>query len=86
MNYQKQVDDMFFYGYQCCMKKHGITNDTPNFPSNDENDEFLGGFTQWDGPAQETDMLQEVDLLLKTTPMASRLNFFYISLLFPVVA
>ena len=37
---------MFFYGYQCCMKKHGITNDTPNFPSNDENDEFLGGFTQ----------------------------------------
>ena len=23
--YQKQVDDMFFYGYRCCMKKHGIT-------------------------------------------------------------
>ena len=23
--YQKQVDNMFFFGYQCCMKKHGIT-------------------------------------------------------------
>ena len=23
--YQKQVDDMFFFSYQCCMKKHGIT-------------------------------------------------------------
>ena len=86
VNYQKQVDDMFFYGYQCCMKKHGIAKDTPNLSSNDENDEFLGSFTQWDGPAQETDMLQEADLLLKTTHMASRLNFFYISLLLPVVA
>lgn len=23
--YQKQVDDMIFFGYRCCMKKHGIT-------------------------------------------------------------
>ena len=23
--YQKQVDDIFFFGYRCCMKKHGIT-------------------------------------------------------------
>ena len=23
--YQKQVDDMFFFGYRCCMKKHDIT-------------------------------------------------------------
>ena len=23
--YQKQVDDMFFYGYRCCMKKHNIS-------------------------------------------------------------
>ena len=68
------------------MKKHGIANDTPNLSSNDENNEFLGGFTQWDGPAQETYMLQEADFLLKTTPMASRLNFFYISLLLLVVA
>ena len=30
VNYQKQVDDMFFYGYRCCMKKHGIANDTPS--------------------------------------------------------
>ena len=22
--YQKQVDDMFFFGYRCYMKKHGI--------------------------------------------------------------
>ena len=29
--YQKQVDDMFFYGYRCCMKKHGIAQDTPSF-------------------------------------------------------
>ena len=40
--YQKQVDDMFFYGYQCCMKKHGIAQDNPSFPSDDK-DEFLGG-------------------------------------------
>ncbi|RVW19456.1 hypothetical protein CK203_114602 [Vitis vinifera] len=23
-DYQKQVDDMYFFGYRCCMKKHGI--------------------------------------------------------------
>lgn len=45
-DYQKQVDDMFFYSYQCCIKKHGIANDTPIFPSDDEEDEFLGGPTQ----------------------------------------
>ena len=32
---------MFFYGYQCCMKKHDIAQDTPSFPSDDE-DEVLG--------------------------------------------
>lgn len=31
VEYQKRVDDMFFYGYQCCMKKHGIVQDTPAF-------------------------------------------------------
>ena len=41
--YQKQVNDMFFYGYRCCMKKHDIANDTPSFLSDDEQDEFLGG-------------------------------------------
>lgn len=40
-NYQKQVDDIFFYDYRC-MKKHGIAQDTLNFPSDDE-DKFLGG-------------------------------------------
>ena len=33
---QKQVDDMFFFGYQCSMKKHGITQDTPNYSLDDE--------------------------------------------------
>ncbi|KAL6313301.1 hypothetical protein AAG906_005756 [Vitis piasezkii] len=28
---------------QYCMKKHGITNNAPNFPSDDEEDELLGG-------------------------------------------
>ena len=23
--YQKQVDEMYFFGYRCCMKKNGIT-------------------------------------------------------------
>lgn len=23
--YHKQVDGMIFFGYRCCMKKHGIT-------------------------------------------------------------
>ena len=32
VDYQKQVDDMLFYGYRCCMKKHDIANDTLNFP------------------------------------------------------
>ncbi|RVX04433.1 hypothetical protein CK203_018594 [Vitis vinifera] len=31
-DYQKQVDDMFFFGYRCCMKKHGIKRDVPSIP------------------------------------------------------
>ena len=42
---------MFFYDYQCCIKKHVIANDTHNFPSNDEEDESLGDLTQGDGLA-----------------------------------
>ena len=34
--YQKQVDEMYLFGYCCCMKKNGITQDIPSFPSNDE--------------------------------------------------
>ncbi|RVW59028.1 hypothetical protein CK203_107801 [Vitis vinifera] len=30
-DYQKQVDDMFFFGYRCCMKKHGIKRDVLQF-------------------------------------------------------
>lgn len=46
--YQKQVDDMIFIGYRCCMKKHGITQDTPNYPSDDE-DIVVGSPAQGDG-------------------------------------
>ena len=34
--FQKQVDEMFFYGYRCCMKKNDITQDTHSFPSDDK--------------------------------------------------
>lgn len=43
--YQKQVDDMFFFGYQCCMKKNDITQDTPSYP-------FDGEDAATSGPAQ----------------------------------
>ena len=36
-DYQKQVDDMFFFGYRCCMKKHGIKRDVPSIPPGEEN-------------------------------------------------
>ena len=32
------MDDMFFYNYQCCMKKHCITDDINNIPSNEEDE------------------------------------------------
>ena len=35
-DYQKQVDDMFFFGYRCCMKKHGIKRDVPSIPPGEE--------------------------------------------------
>lgn len=40
--YQQQVDDMFFYNYRYCMKKHDITNDIPSIPSDDEDETMLG--------------------------------------------
>ena len=47
--YQQQVDDMFFYGYHCCMKKHGIINDITSIPSNEENKaELVEGVGQGD--------------------------------------
>ncbi|RVW75818.1 hypothetical protein CK203_055092 [Vitis vinifera] len=45
--FQKQVDDMFFFGYQCCMRKNDITQDIPSYPS-DEEDVAVGGSTQGD--------------------------------------
>ena len=35
-DYQKQVDEMFFFGYCCCMKKHGIKRDVPSIPPGEE--------------------------------------------------
>ena len=32
---------MFFYDYRCCMKKHGITDDIPNIPSDEEDEAKL---------------------------------------------
>ena len=40
--YQQQADEMYFFGYRCCMKKHGIMHDTLSFPY-DEEDEAPGG-------------------------------------------
>ncbi|KAJ9707533.1 hypothetical protein PVL29_002529 [Vitis rotundifolia] len=48
--YKKQVDDMLFFSYCCCMKKHGIIQDTPNYPLDDEG-EVVGGPDQGDGDA-----------------------------------
>ena len=40
--YQRQVDEMYFFSYCCCMKKNGIMHDIPSLPSDDE-DAILGG-------------------------------------------
>lgn len=34
--YQKQVDDMLFFGYRCYMKKNDITQNIPSYPSDDD--------------------------------------------------
>lgn len=56
--YQKQVDDMFFYSYWCCMKKHGITQDTSSFSSDDE-DEVLNDLTQRGGDVSWANLSSE---------------------------
>lgn len=38
-DYQKQVDEMFFFGYQCCIRKNDITQDTSYYPSDDEEED-----------------------------------------------
>lgn len=45
--YQKQVDEMYFFGYHCCMKKNDIMHDIPPFPSDDEH-EISEGPSRWD--------------------------------------
>ena len=40
--YQRQVDEMYFFGYRCCMKKNGIMHDIPSLPSDDQ-DAILEG-------------------------------------------
>ena len=40
--YQRQVDEMYLFGYRCCMKKNDIMHDIPSLPSDDE-DVILGG-------------------------------------------
>ncbi|KAL6332995.1 hypothetical protein AAG906_020011 [Vitis piasezkii] len=35
-DYQKQVDEMFFFSYRCCMKKHGIKRDVHSIPPGEE--------------------------------------------------
>ena len=34
--YQKQVDEMYLFGYRCCMKKRGIKRDVPSIPLGEE--------------------------------------------------
>ena len=40
--YQRQVDEMYFFYYRCYMKKNGIMHDIPSLPSDDE-DAIPGG-------------------------------------------
>lgn len=42
MEYQKQMDEMYFFGYHYCMKKNSIIHDIPSLPSDNE-DEILRG-------------------------------------------
>ena len=35
--YQRQVDEMYFFDYCCCMKKNGIMHDILSLPFDDEN-------------------------------------------------
>ena len=35
-DYQMQVDEMYLFGYRCCMKKHGIKRDVHSIPPGEE--------------------------------------------------
>ena len=67
MAYQQQVDDMFFYDYHCCMKRHDITDDILNIPSNDEDEAMLGeGVGQNDVSTMKEGFVAAADDVLET--------------------
>lgn len=39
---------MFFYDYQCCMRKNDITQDVSTYPSDDEENTTVNGPAQGD--------------------------------------
>ena len=45
-NYQKQIDEMFFFGYQYCMRKNDIIQDILRYPSDEEENATVSGPTQ----------------------------------------
>lgn len=62
--HQKQVDEMFFYGYRYHMRKHGITNDVPNLPSDDDDDTMLDGNNVMVEQDVPDDVVEEYDFSL----------------------
>ena len=65
--YQQQVDDMFFYDYHCCMKRHDITDDILNIPSNNEDEVMLGERVgQHDVSTMKEGFVAAVDDVLET--------------------
>lgn len=49
---------VFFYGDRCCMKKHGIAQDTPSFPLDDK-DEVVSGPIRGGGNAYGANLSSE---------------------------
>lgn len=47
-DYQKQVDKMFFFEYQCYMRKNDIAQDISTYHSDDDKDAIMSGPTQGD--------------------------------------
>ena len=39
---------MFFYNYQCCIRKNNITQDIPTYPSDDEENATISDLAQKD--------------------------------------
>ena len=62
--HQKQVDEIFFYGYDYHMRKHGITDDVPSLPFDDDDDTMLGGNNVMVGQDVPDDVVEEYDICL----------------------